>query len=76
VQGAGAVGDGTVPDVSALPPVVAKVIEHAYGTGVGEVFLVAAPLGLVALLALVFMREKPLGRKSGIQITKEQGARA
>ena len=41
-----------------------------------EIFLVAAPLGLVALFALALMREVPLGTKSGIQIAAEQAARA
>jgi hypothetical protein len=35
-------------------------------------FLVAAPLGLVAFVALLFMRETPLGAKSGIELAREQ----
>jgi EmrB/QacA subfamily drug resistance transporter len=65
-----------VPDVSSLPPAVAQIVEHAYGTGVGEIFLVAAPLGLVAFVALLFLREVPLGAKSGIELTREKGAPA
>ena len=53
-----------VPDVRTLPAPVAHVIEHAYGTGVGEIFLFAAPLGLVALAAIALMREVPLGGKA------------
>jgi EmrB/QacA subfamily drug resistance transporter len=64
-------GSGGVPDVSALPAGVAQVVEHAYGVGIGEVFLLAAPLGLVALAALVLMHETPLGRKSGIDLAQE-----
>jgi EmrB/QacA subfamily drug resistance transporter len=67
----GQAGGDKVPDVSTLPPAIAGVIEHAYGTGVGEIFLVAAPLGLVAMLALSLMREVPLGTKSGIDIALE-----
>lgn len=63
-----------VPDVSTLPAPVAHIVEHAYGTGVGEIFLTAAPLGLIALVAVAFMREVPLGGKSGIDIAREQGA--
>jgi EmrB/QacA subfamily drug resistance transporter len=66
---------GEVPDVSALPAPIAQVVEHAYGVGVGEIFLAAAPLGLVALVAILAMREVPLGRKSGIELA-EQGAAA
>jgi EmrB/QacA subfamily drug resistance transporter len=67
----GATG-GKVPDISTLPAPIARVIEHAYGTGIGEVFLLAAPLGLVALIALLLIRETPLGSKSGIELTTEQ----
>jgi MFS family permease len=61
-----------VPDVSTLPAPVAHIIEHAYGTGVGEIFLTAAPLGLVALAAVALLREVPLGGKSGIDIARER----
>jgi EmrB/QacA subfamily drug resistance transporter len=67
-------GADTVPDVSTLPPDVAGAVEHAYGTGIGEIFLIAAPLGLVALAAVALLREVPLGGKSGIDIAREQGA--
>lgn len=63
---------GKVPDVRALPPAIAHVVEHAYGTGVGEIFLVAAPLGLIAMAALALMREVPLGTRSGIEIARER----
>ncbi len=66
---------GAVPDLSTLPAPVARVVEHAYGTGIAEVFLVAAPLGLIALVALAFMTERPLGTKSGAEITHERLAR-
>jgi EmrB/QacA subfamily drug resistance transporter len=69
----GATG-GTVPDMSTLPAPIVHVIEHAYGAGIGEVFLLAAPLGLVALAALLLIRETPLGSKSGIELTTEQAA--
>jgi hypothetical protein len=67
-------GAGSVPDVSSLPEPVARIVEHAYGTGIAEIFLVAAPLGLVALIALLLMRERPLGGKSGIELARERTA--
>ena len=67
-------GASSVPDVGSLPGPVAEIVEHAYGTGIAEIFLVAAPLGLVALVALVFMRERPLGQKSGIELARERQA--
>ena len=65
-------GADRVPDVSTLPAPVAHVVEHAYGTGVAEMFLAAAPLGLVAFAALWFMHERPLGERSGIEIAREE----
>ena len=67
---------GGVPDVHALPAPVAQIVEHAYGVGVAEIFLVAAPLGFVALCALAMMREVPLGSKSGIDLVREEGLAA
>jgi MFS family permease len=67
-------GTSRVPDVGSLPAPVAHVIEHAYGTGIAETFLVAAPLGLVAFAALLLLREKPLGMKSGIELAREGSA--
>ena len=75
-SGLGGKGASGVPDVDALPAPVAHVVEHAFGTGIAEAFLFAAPLGLVALIALSLMRERPLGTKSGIQIAAEHAARA
>jgi EmrB/QacA subfamily drug resistance transporter len=63
---AGASG-GQVPDIHALPEPIRGIVEHAYGAGVGEIFLVAAPAGLVALIAVLLIREVPLGTESGIE---------
>jgi hypothetical protein len=74
-QGIDAAGTAdTVPDVRTLPVPVADVIEHAYGTGVGEIFLIAAPLGLIAFAAIALMREVPLGGRSGIDIARERAS--
>jgi MFS family permease len=61
-------GASRVPDVGSLPAPVAQVVEHAYGTGIAEIFLFAAPLGIVAFVVLLFMHEHPLGSKSGIEL--------
>jgi MFS family permease len=71
-----AAGGGKVPNVATLPEPVAKVVEHAYGTGIAEMFLIAAPLGLVAFVALAFMHEVPLGQKSGLDLARERGEAA
>ncbi len=49
---------------------------HAIGRGVGELFLVAAPLGLVVTIALSLIREHPLGERSGIEISRAEAASA
>jgi MFS family permease len=49
---------------------------HAIGTGVGVLFLVAAPLGLVVAICLALIREHPLGQQSGIEIARAEAAGA
>jgi EmrB/QacA subfamily drug resistance transporter len=65
-------GGHRVPVVSELPAPVAHIVEHAYGTGIAEIFLVAAPLGLVAMAAVALMHEVPLGTKSGIELARDE----
>jgi MFS family permease len=67
----------SVPAVHELPPTVARIVEHAYGSGIAEIFLAAAPLGLVAMIAVALMHEAPLGTRSGIELARQaqpQGA--
>ncbi|HEX5511437.1 MAG TPA: MDR family MFS transporter [Actinomycetales bacterium] len=68
-------GATTVPAPSSLPPAIRAVVEHAYGKGVAELFLVSVPLGLVAVIAIAFMPAKPLGTRSGLQQRVEQQVR-
>ncbi|MEN1975726.1 MFS transporter [Cellulomonas sp. P4] len=65
-------GTGAVPDVSTLPGPVRTVVESAYGEGIADLFLIAAPLGLVALVAVLFLKEVPLGRRSGVEQLLDQ----
>jgi EmrB/QacA subfamily drug resistance transporter len=69
-------GTGQLPDVHTLPGPIRAVVEHGYGTGVGEIFLVAAPLGLIALLAIAFIKEVPLGTTSGVEAALAENAAA
>ncbi|MEW9530407.1 MFS transporter [Microbispora sp. NPDC049125] len=61
----GAVGDGSIPRLDALPAPVRAVVENAYGHGVGDLFLYAAPAALLALIAVLFIKEVPLRTASG-----------
>jgi EmrB/QacA subfamily drug resistance transporter len=51
---------GGIPDVSALPEPLRSVVESAYGHAIGDVFLWAAPVALVAFLITLFVRETAL----------------
>ncbi|GAA4633158.1 MFS transporter [Actinoallomurus vinaceus] len=53
-------GDGSIPKLSALPAPVRAVVEDAFGHGIGDVFMYAAPCALLALLAILFLKEVPL----------------
>ncbi|MFJ6696847.1 MFS transporter [Streptomyces sp. NPDC091272] len=51
---------GGIPDMDALPAPIRKVMESAYGNGIADVFLYAAPFALVALLLVLFVKEVAL----------------
>jgi EmrB/QacA subfamily drug resistance transporter len=70
-------GDETLPDVNMLPGPIRAVVEHGYGSGIGEIFLIGAPLGLIALVAIALIKEVPLGTVSGVEAARaEEAARA
>jgi MFS family permease len=55
----------------------AAVIQSVFGSAIGELFLVAAPLAVITILALVFLPNKPLGQKTtGQRIAGGEGAAA
>ncbi|QIK84474.1 MFS transporter [Sanguibacter sp. HDW7] len=66
---------GTLPDVSTLPGPIATIVESAYGTAVAEVFLIAAPIALIALVCVLFLKEVPLATKSNAELRLEELAR-
>lgn len=59
-MGHGGTGGGGIPDLDALPAPFRTVVESAYGHGVGDVFLYAAPAALVAFLITIFIKEVAL----------------
>lgn len=61
VQGAQGLIGGAIPDIPSLPPVVRQIVEAAYGTGIADAFLIATPLALMAIIAIAFLPNKPLG---------------
>ncbi|MET3982439.1 MDR family MFS transporter [Streptomyces sp. PvR034] len=62
-MGHGGTGGGAIPDLKTLPAPFRTVIESAYGHGVGDVFLYAAPTALLALVLVVFIKEVALRSK-------------
>jgi EmrB/QacA subfamily drug resistance transporter len=66
-----ALASGTIPKVSTLPDSVRPIIESAYGEGVAHVFLLAAPLALVTILAIVFLPNLSLGTKTALERREE-----
>jgi EmrB/QacA subfamily drug resistance transporter len=70
-------GDTTaIPDVSTIPEPVRTVVEDAFGHAIADLFLLAVPLGVVALVAVLLLREVPLGTRSGVEQRLAQEASA
>ncbi|MFD5069529.1 MDR family MFS transporter, partial [Streptomyces sp. NPDC058369] len=75
----GAAGGGTgggVPELSKLPEPARVVVENAYGVATADVFLIGAPFAFLALIAVLFIKEKPLRTQSGMERLAEETAAA
>ncbi|WP_308470616.1 MDR family MFS transporter [Arthrobacter sp. N199823] len=59
-----ALASGNIPAVHSLPDSVRVIIESAYGDAVGHVFLVAAPLSILTILAIVFLPNLELSNQT------------
>lgn len=68
----GSGGTSALPDLATLPEPVKVVVESAFGDAIADLFLVAAPVAVISLVAVLFLREVPLSRKSGIEQRLEQ----
>lgn len=58
---------GGIPDVASLPAPVAAVVQDAYGQGTGFIFLIVAPIALLALVAVLVIKEVPLRTSNSTQ---------
>ncbi|MER5551377.1 MDR family MFS transporter [Streptomyces sp. NPDC002793] len=65
--GGGGGHGSAVPDMTTLPEPMKNIVEHAYGVATGDLFLVATPFAFLALLAVLFIKEKPLKTTSGME---------
>ncbi|BDZ40438.1 hypothetical protein GCM10025863_30520 [Microbacterium suwonense] len=63
---------GNVPSVGDLPHSIRTVVESAYGHGVADAFMVAIPLAVIGVLAIAFIRNKPLSTKNSAEQLREQ----
>ncbi|MFI1753028.1 MDR family MFS transporter [Streptomyces sp. NPDC020571] len=70
--GGGGSGEGGVPDMSTLPAPMRTIIEHAYAVATADLFLIATPFAVLALVAVVFIKEKPLKTTSGMERLAEE----
>ena len=64
VQGDGA---GASLDLVDLPEPVREIMRAAYGDATAQIFLISAIIAVVALVAVLFIKEKPLRRTVDIQ---------
>ncbi|MEU1345555.1 MFS transporter [Streptomyces sp. NPDC005775] len=58
--GSAGTGGGGIPNLDTLPAPIRTVVESAYGHGIGDVFLYAAPAALLAFLITIFIKEVAL----------------
>ncbi|MFF4496471.1 MDR family MFS transporter [Streptomyces sp. NPDC001546] len=70
--GHGGTGGG-IPDLDKLPAPLRQVMESAYGHGVGDVFLYAAPSALLGLVLVVFIKEVALKSKPAAHAPSAEG---
>ena len=57
-----ALQSGTIPQVSSLPETVRVIVEDVYAQSIAHAFLIAVPVAVVSLLAILFLPNRPLTR--------------
>ncbi|MET4781416.1 MDR family MFS transporter [Glaciihabitans sp. UYNi722] len=62
-----ALQSGTIPKVSALPTGVRTIIESVYGDAVAHVFLIAAPLAILTIIAIALIPNNRLGTQTALE---------
>lgn len=53
---------GTIPQVAALPEALRVIFEDIYAQAIAHSFLIAVPVAIVSLIAIVFLPNTPLNR--------------
>ena len=54
-------------DLKDLPPQIRDIMRAAYGDATAEIFMISAIVGILALVAVLFIKEKPLRRTVDLQ---------
>jgi EmrB/QacA subfamily drug resistance transporter len=62
-------GAGATLDFASLPPAAVEVMRSAYGDGTALIFQLSAVIAVVALIAVLFIKERPLRRTIDIKPT-------
>ncbi len=72
--GASSGGGNAVPNIAELPPEVRTIVENAYGAATADLFMMSVPFAVLALIAVVFIKEKALLTTSGAERRAEEEA--
>ncbi|WP_449279508.1 DHA2 family efflux MFS transporter permease subunit [Leucobacter sp. GX0328] len=75
LKGAEVLSGGVLPKVSELPAPIREVVEASYGMGIGHIFLAAAPIAVIALIAIALIPNIPLSTKSNSELIAEMQAK-
>jgi EmrB/QacA subfamily drug resistance transporter len=65
-------GSGDVPNMSELPQAIRTIVESAYGHGIAEAFILAIPLAVLSIIAIAFIKNKPLSTKNAAEQLRDQ----
>ncbi|WP_460796604.1 MDR family MFS transporter [Microbacterium sp. GXF0217] len=63
---------GDVPKMNELPETIRTIVESAYGLGIADAFMIAIPLAILGVIAIAFIKNKPLSTKTAAEELREQ----
>ena len=67
---------GQIPDLSTLPAPVREVVQGAYGDAVANIFMLAVPLAIVAIVTVALLPNLPLGTRTASEQMEDEVRRA
>lgn len=74
LQGIETLKSGALPKISELPAPLVEIVESAYGHGIGNIFLVASPVAVIAVIAIALIPNIPLGTQTNVEVLAAQRA--